>query len=671
MNYFLLMLVILSTKVYAEDKQKVDNLLLHVYAQQTSKTVQRSNNLPPENQLLTPVLPTVTKTGCVYVDAVAIDNTDALKSDLKALGATEISAYGKMVSACMPVTSIPNLNSVNSLNFVRPAIARVNAGSITSQGDRSLRANVARANYGNTGVGVVVGTLSDSYNCKSGASAGVASGDLPSGYKVKVLANGPCPGSDEGRAMMEIIRDVAPGARQAFHTAFRGQADFAAGIIRLANSGATVINDDVFYFAEPMFQDGVIAQAVNKVRARGVTYLSAAGNDADHSYQSPFRAVNGQFPNGNLHDFDPGAAVDACQRVSINPGVTWFTFQWDQPHFSVSGSPGSASDMDVFLYASPDCSGNPFSTGESNNIGVDPIEVFGVQFSGSNTIQIGLEIKQFSGPFPGLMKYVVLDNGLGFSVDEFGTPGTSTVFGHANASGAIAVGAVDYHNTPAFGAIVPIAEDFSSHGGTPILFNVSGNRLASPLIFEKPLITAPDGGDTTFFGFDSDATGYPNFFGTSAGAPHGAGVVALMRSRSPNLTPNTTASRLSSTAIDMDAVGFDFATGHGLVQADAALASVTPVSRTKCKGKVANIVGTQFNDVISGTNGPDIIAGLGGNDTIHGLSGNDIICGNNGKDKLYGDAGKDQLVGGSSKDTCNGGSGVDSGSGCEVRKSIP
>lgn len=671
MNYFLLMLVILSTKVYAEEKQKVDNLLLQVYKQEISKTVQRNNNLPPENQLLTPVLPTVTETGCVYVDAVAIDTVDALKSDLKALGATEISAYGRMVSACMPVISIPNLNSVNSLNFVRPAMARVNAGSVTSQGDGSLRANIGRANYGNTGVGVVVGTLSDSYNCNSGAPAGVASADLPSGYKVKVLADGPCPGSDEGRAMMEIIRDLAPGARQAFHTAFRGQADFAAGIIRLANSGATVINDDVFYFSEPMFQDGVIAQAVNKVRARGVTYLSSAGNNADHSYQSPFRAVNGQFPNGNLHDFDPGAAVDACQRVSINPGVTWFTFQWDQPQFSVSGAPGSATDMDISLYGSTDCSGSPFSAGSSNNAGRDPIEVFGVQYTGSNTIQIGLEIKQFSGPFPGLMKYVVLDNGRGFSVDEFGTPGTSTVFGHANASGAIAVGAVDYHNTPAFGAVIPIAEDFSSHGGTPILFDTSGNRLAGPVFFEKPLITAPDGGDTTFFGSDSDATGFPNFFGTSAAAPHAAGVAALIRSRNPNLTPSNIANRLSSTAIDMDAFGFDSATGYGLIQADAALASITRVPQTKCKGKVATIVGTSFNDVISGTNGPDVIAGLGGNDTINGLGGNDIICGNSGRDKLYGNAGKDTLLGSSSKDTCNGGSSVDTGSSCEVRISIP
>jgi uncharacterized protein YjbI with pentapeptide repeats len=61
----------------------------------------------------------------------------------------------------------------------------------------------------------------------------VASGDLPAG--VVVLEEGPCPATDEGRGMMEIIHDIAPGASQAFHTALEGQASLAQGIIDLAN----------------------------------------------------------------------------------------------------------------------------------------------------------------------------------------------------------------------------------------------------------------------------------------------------------------------------------------------------------------------------------------------------------------------------------------------------
>ena len=81
---------------------------------------------------------------------------------------------------------------------------------------------------------------------------------------------------------------TSPPAPLAFQTA-RGQASFAQGIIDLADAGAKVIIDDVLYFAEPMFQDGIVAQAVDLVKARGVSYFSAAGNDGRQSYESPFR----------------------------------------------------------------------------------------------------------------------------------------------------------------------------------------------------------------------------------------------------------------------------------------------------------------------------------------------------------------------------------------------
>jgi hypothetical protein len=42
--------------------------------------------------------------------------------------------------------------------------------------------------------------------------------------------------------------------------------------------------------------------------------------------------------------------------------------------------------------------------------------------------------------------------------------------------------------------------NFSSSGGTPILFDLTGNRLLIAEIASKPEIVAPDGGDTTFLG---------------------------------------------------------------------------------------------------------------------------------------------------------------------------
>jgi hypothetical protein len=96
-----------------------------------------------------------------------------------------------------------------------------------------------------------------------------------------------------------------------------------------------------------MFPDGPIAQAVDQVKALGVSYFSAAGNDARTSYESPFRPsdtfLNIGFGPEEAHDFDPGAGVGTCQQITIPLGRTLSgVYQWDQPFFSVSGPPGSA-----------------------------------------------------------------------------------------------------------------------------------------------------------------------------------------------------------------------------------------------------------------------------------------------------------------------------------------
>jgi len=250
--------------------------------------------------------------------------------------------------------------------------------------------------------------------------------------------------------------------------------------------------------------------------------------------------------------------------------------QWDSPAAS-AGGPGSPNDVDVYLTDDPPT--RVLASSTDSNIGLDPVEVISFQNNSRRTTKFNLLIVNAGGANPGKIKYVRFGHS---TLDEYDTK-SSTSYGHANAVGAEAVGAAYWQDTPAFGTNPPQLESFSSVGGTPILFDVSGNRLSSPEIRFKPNVVGPDGGSTTFFySSDSDGDGFRDFFGTSASAPHVAGVAALMLEANPGLLPLDIFSAMEATAVDMDDpgtpgfdTGVDFATGYGLVQADAAIAGIS------------------------------------------------------------------------------------------------
>ena len=110
-----------------------------------------------------------------------------------------------------------------------------------------------------------------------------------------------------------------------------------------------------------MFQDGVIAQAVDEVVSQGVTYFSAAGNQARLSYDRPFvpgsNLPPGAFPGfpaflgGTPHVFggDVSGGIDFRQRIRVQEASSFLlVLQWDSPFLSVSGV-GTQTDLDVYL----------------------------------------------------------------------------------------------------------------------------------------------------------------------------------------------------------------------------------------------------------------------------------------------------------------------------------
>ncbi|WP_158442184.1 S8 family serine peptidase, partial [Planktothrix agardhii] len=622
----------------------------------------------------------------VAIEAVADTDSAQLLSDLKALGLQQSSVFGRVISGVIPINALDEVAALSSLRFVRPAYKPIinqldnigtttsepianadsvtsqgdqaqssdianqldnigtttsepitNVGSVTSQGDQAQRSDIARTTYGVNGAGITVGVLSDSYNNLGGAASDVATGDLPSG--VIVLQDLPSGGSDEGRAMLQIVHDVAPGAKLAFNTAFAGMAGFANGIINLAKpvasggAGAKVIVDDIGYPQEPFFQDGIVTQAVDQVASTGVAYFSSAANLARQSYESAF--TPGQTIGVlTYHDFDPSGAVNIFQKITLNNGVFTPALQWDQPFASASTTgAGSQNDLDMFLYADSNGDGTPdqlIASSIDNNVGGDPFEFCNIQGTGTAYLAIA-KYNPAGGPNPSKIKYVDFTKSH-TTIYQFAT-NSSTSFGHNQSANGQGVAAAYYQKTPAFGTNPPVAEPFTSLGGTRILFDKAGNRLATPIIRNQPAITAPDGVVTTL----PSSSGLNPFFGTSAAAPHAAGAAALIRQTVPSATNTQIYNALKSTAVDMNTPGYDFLTGTGLIRADAAIASLC-------------INGTAGNDNLTGTANADVMNGFAGNDTLSGLAGNDILNGGTENDSLNGGLGADQLKGGAGND---------------------
>ena len=70
-----------------------------------------------------------------------------------------------------------------------------------------------------------------------------------------------------------------------------GEAGFASNIVALANAGCKVIADDVTYYGDLAFQDGVIGQAIDQVATTdGVTYFSSAGNFGHNAWGGAWSA---------------------------------------------------------------------------------------------------------------------------------------------------------------------------------------------------------------------------------------------------------------------------------------------------------------------------------------------------------------------------------------------
>lgn len=436
---------------------------------------------------------------------------------------------------------IEEMSRLDFVTAIRPTLPPMTStGSVNSAGDRIMSADRARQSFGVSGRGVTVGVISDSVD---GITQARASGDLPP--NVQVLKFGQ--GAGEGTAMLEIVNDLAPAANLAFYGP-QSSGDMIAGINQLAAMGANVIVDDLTFFDQPHFEEGPLAQAVNAVASRGVVYLTSSGNfaqgtntDRSH-YESDF--VGGGSlggPTRNVHDFGGGVRA---QQITVRPNSRAAIFlQWAN-RFGMAWD-----DYDLYLI---DAQNNIVARGDDQQDGDDfPIEAVFIDNPNNTPATYFIVIDLFSGSPRPIELYYARVGSVQFA------QAAGSIAGHANASGAITVGAISA-NDPGNDTIEP----FSSQGPCTLFFPGFLNR-------QKPEITAIDGVAVT------GAAGFPSpFFGTSAAAPHVAAIAALMLEANPSLNPAQVKNALQQTAIDFGAPAVDNVYGAGLVNAFEAVRAV-------------------------------------------------------------------------------------------------
>lgn len=527
-------------------------------------------------------------------------------------------------------------------------------GKVTTLGDRAIKANVARQFFGVDGSGIKVGIISTSFNALSGLNTDISSGDLPGkgnilGYNkpvnIIVDSSNPLYADDEGRALGQIIHDIAPGAELFFHTflddedeAIAAEESFSKAVSALVAQSVDIIVEDSV-LASPLLQNGKAAKSVEDAIDKGVTFISAAGNNGGISYESRFR-VGTEFELGDVklqaHDFDIGENIDIFQNINVLEENTLIRpfLSWNEPIRKIE------SEYIQFLVNTPE---------------LPSLEnIVGISFPPNESL-VNASISEFSyAPRKGEELYFIIAkpadtensqtdffkwisgaNGLDRSTDyEYinESANNRTVYGSSNAPNSITVGATNIDNPTEI-------RSYSSRGASPILLDSQGNKLAKPILRNKPEVYAPDGVETAF----APNSPFAVFRGTSASAPHIAGSVALMLDRSDgNLTPEEIRTKVQNTALSIGE-------GSGLVQADRAVIE-SFVSEKIGSDCTDFLYGGDSADNLYGNKGADILIGRGGQDYLVGGEGKDILLGGKGNDVLDGGKGNDFLIGGKGAD---------------------
>jgi hypothetical protein len=439
--------------------------------------------------------------------------------------------YGE-IAAWVPYNRVEAAADLPLVMAVSAAeMAHGDVGSVTSQGVRLHRANVAQAAHID-GSGVNVGVISIGANHVADS---IATGDLPKG--VVLLGGDPGIGA-EGTAMMEVVHDMAPGAKLVFHPASGCCVDtYVAALRSLAVAGADVIAEDIAYDREPAFAQGIAVHATQEMAKAGIAIFGSAGNLGD-GHAPRIRAVgSGGGPGGNsqFHGCTkPPSNVVSVFEVQLSGGTPIYaTLQWSEP-------PTHAfTNLDLYLMdeSATDCLAQSLSH-QGGGVG-KPLEYLEyVNQDPDEPLTVKLVVNLVDASTAAAAPLIDLrwrtdgeDDHSIMALSPLARAGSlnpnanftalATSVAAANASVTADPASVPLESFSAAGPVVLETTTVCPHGLYPCQEGVAGPE---PFVGGGPAWTAADRVNV------SGAGGFEKIFiGTSAAAPHAAGCAALIR----------------------------------------------------------------------------------------------------------------------------------------------
>lgn len=550
---------------------------------------------------VSPVLPRVT----VWIapgdlgSLAAVSGVTSVATDLAPSVGTSGAALATVPAGALSSAALPSAAAA--------AAPDASCRSIPVDVDPVLHSDEARARFGVDGTGVTVGVISDSFDTAAApvttAAQDVALGVLPGpgnpcGFTEPVVVlNDAAGGTDEGRAMAQLLHGVAPGARILFSTAEPSVSGFASSIVQLTDAGADVIVDDVNYTTvEPMYQSGELGLAIDYATEHGVLYISAADNYNEYGWEgnpSAGHAIGGWAVDAFVPMACPEAVVVAAAPVTVDCHNFGTAGEPDATNGILAENNGRGEFSMVLNWAEP-VNGVTARIRPGLVTAAGAFEVLGQQpdstipsaaFSGSLPdaglygVVVVRELTDRAAITPGF-KFVFTEDesgtvqGLEHYVSGEGVTVGPNIFGHTADENVLSIGAADYR-TPT------VAEAFSSVGPVKHLFGpvqTDGSpslRLAEPATRAKPDLTSLDAAQTSFFSAPAGPDGAYRFSGTSAASPNAAGVAALALQHSPQSSADEVKAALRGTTSAMTNPYLNLTAadvhGTGLLDALAAL----------------------------------------------------------------------------------------------------